>query len=261
MKIHPQYVKQSNPLQLSVIQFTDTHIHSGSKTLLHGIDSSETLKSIVRHINELETPDVILLTGDLVEIPDEESYLKLRAILTELKAPVFCLPGNHDCPALMYRLMNYENIKTDKLIRGEDWQLILLNSMMPGEMYGYLDKAETVFLEKAIQDFNDGYSLVALHHHPVKVNSPWMDTMVLENADNFFQILESGHNVKIVICGHIHNELELCINDILILGTPSTNIQYTLDSQQPEYDTKLPAYRRITLGASGLIDSNITWIG
>ncbi len=66
-----------------VVQFSDIH-HKGDKPFL---------ESVVTKINAL-SPDIVCFTGDLVE--DKEFTTETLAILKNIKAPIYGIPGNHD---------------------------------------------------------------------------------------------------------------------------------------------------------------------
>ena len=51
-------------------------------------------------------PDAILVTGDIAEDQTSGAYQMLRDILEPAGCPVYCLPGNHDDPALMQEMLD-----------------------------------------------------------------------------------------------------------------------------------------------------------
>jgi len=128
MKTTYEYINQSSEHSLKIVQITDTHILATENHLLHGIDTSETLRAVIAKINQTESPDIILLTGDLVEELGEKAYYNLLSMLIELKAPVYCIPGNHDDPNIMDKIMNHKNVNSCKLLQGNDWRLVLLDT-------------------------------------------------------------------------------------------------------------------------------------
>ncbi|WP_457819658.1 metallophosphoesterase, partial [Staphylococcus aureus] len=51
----------------------------------------------IGQLNKLDPqPDVVLLTGDLVDKGTTGEYRMLRALLAPLRAPFLVIPGNHD---------------------------------------------------------------------------------------------------------------------------------------------------------------------
>ena len=136
------------------------------------------------------------MTGDLVHDPVQTAYLLLLEQLQRLDAPVFCLPGNHDDPLLMERVLNDGNVSTCKTIAINQWLVLMVNSYLAGTHAGRLDESEIQWLQKQLRVFVNHPVLIALHHHPVVINSPWMDAMMLENPQVFLQVLESFPDVR-----------------------------------------------------------------
>ena len=60
-------------------------------------------------LDEYPSPDAILMTGDLSQDFSREAYLAIRELLADVPAPVYCLPGNHDEPALMAEILGSGN--------------------------------------------------------------------------------------------------------------------------------------------------------
>src|SRR5438128_1877877 len=80
-----------------IAQITDTHIKAGGKLAYGKVDTEAALAHCVRQVNDV-TPavDVVLVTGDLVDMGQPEEYRALRALLGKLHAPCYVIPGNHD---------------------------------------------------------------------------------------------------------------------------------------------------------------------
>ena len=96
-------LEQRNAEYVRLIQFTDTHIFSDPAATFDGIDTMQSLQSVIDHARKFNwPPDAILVTGDLVHDPVEPAYQRLREMLNKTAHPVFCIPGNHDAPLLMH---------------------------------------------------------------------------------------------------------------------------------------------------------------
>ena len=78
-----------------IAQITDTHITKPGKLLMGLVDTASALERAVSSLNQLDpSPDVTVLTGDLVESGEPEEYAHLRALLAPLRMPVFAIPGS-----------------------------------------------------------------------------------------------------------------------------------------------------------------------
>ena len=90
---------------LRIVQITDLHLKVSPGSRLWGADVDAGLNAVLAHIQARDpAPDFILATGDLVG-DEPDAYDRLIAILEPLALPVYCLPGNHDFPAIMSRTL------------------------------------------------------------------------------------------------------------------------------------------------------------
>ena len=81
---------------MKIIQITDTHLMP-CKADLYKLNPSKNLEACVNSINKFHhDSDLCIITGDLTNKGDRESYLDLRKILKKLKIPNYPLIGNHD---------------------------------------------------------------------------------------------------------------------------------------------------------------------
>jgi 3',5'-cyclic-AMP phosphodiesterase len=246
---------------IKLIQITDTHIMDDGAPSFNDFDTSESLSNIIKKIREDESNiDCVLLTGDLVHEATKSAYQKLADHLSSLTIPLFTLPGNHDVPELMEYVMGANGYDTGKSIKFGEWLIILLNTCVIGEHSGELAESELTFLRETLAANQDNPCLIALHHHPVSVNSPWMDSMILKNADDFLSVIDEFEHVRAVICGHIHQEFETKRNNVIFLGSPSTCLQFRPKSDAFAVDEKPPGYRKIELNIDGSIKTEAVYL-
>ncbi len=254
-------LKTNVPETINIIQITDTHILDVGAPSFNDYDTSASLIKVIEEIKENESDtDLILLTGDLVHEPTETSYQKLADYLSVLTIPILCIPGNHDDPGLMNYIMGANGYDTGKLISSGRWLIILLNTCLIGEHSGELSDTELDFLRSSLESNLDNHCLIALHHHPVSISSSWMDAMDLINAEEFLNIVDDFDHVRAIIWGHIHQEFELDRNNVKLLGTPSTCLQFKPESDVFAVDEKPPAYRKLMLKNDGTVDSSLIYL-
>ena len=246
---------------ISIVQITDTHILAEDATLFHEYDTSASLNNVIKQIKNVEQDtDLVLLTGDLVHEPTKASYQKLADSLSSLTAPLYCLPGNHDNPETMQYIMGTNGVDASKLVKLGNWLLILLNSHVTGEHSGLLSEDELSFLHNSLHKYSDLHCLIALHHQPVSINSSWMDSMNLRNANAFFKIIDQFKQVKAIIWGHIHQEFEAKRDNVMLFGTPSTCLQFQPGADTFKIDDKPPAYRNLMLVSDGTIKTRVVYL-
>ncbi len=246
---------------LVLIQITDLHIFTNNEDEFAGVNTSRSLLAVLALIEE-NFPDfnIMLATGDLVQDSEQAAYKNVLEILKQVKQPVYCLPGNHDDPELMKNMFDQNknsNIHVTRQLQLERWEIVFLNSYKPSTHNGYLSKQELVALQEGLERTTDLNVLICLHHHPVSIKSKWMDSMMLENPDDFFDILDKHDHVKGIIWGHIHQEFSEKRKGVLMLGSPSTCAQFLPGAKEFGTDDQQPGYRWLKLKEDGSIETGI----
>lgn len=254
----PMKIRTADPDGTCVLQITDTHISAEPGPRFDGVDTTATLAVVLDAIRaHVRTPDLLLLTGDLVDEPSPKAYGRLRTQLADLPWPVACLPGNHDDPAMLRREMPGGNIHVPGIVDAGHWRIVLLDDWIPDSSCGRLSTAELGRLEKALREARGAPTIVAVHHPPVSTGSPWMDEMGLENPEELFAVLDRFDNVQGLVFGHIHQEFEMQRGGAFLLGTPSTCVQFMPGALEYVVDRRLPGYRELRLCPAGDFTSSI----
>lgn len=246
---------------VKILQLTDTHLFADPQESFDGMNTFESLNLVInlaRHNHW--PPEAILLTGDLVHEPVAEAYTLLRRVLAGIEVPVYCIPGNHDDPALMRAVLPHQNITLVKQIFFKDWLVIFLNTYIPNSHAGWLAQSELEFLDRCLQSHPGRPTLICLHHPPVSIDSSWMDAMALQNPQDLFTILDCYNEVRCLLWGHIHQQFETQRNDIHLLGSPSTCIQFKPQTDHYIRDELEAGYRWLVLHEGGSIDTGINRI-
>ena len=245
---------------VDLIQLTDLHIAPGNDAMW-GLDTFASFDRAAAEALEAETSaQLMLLTGDLAQDPVPETYARIRERLKECPVPVYRLPGNHDEPALMHRLLDGGAFRSENCLRQSLWQLILLDSTQPASPAGRLAASELERLGRLLDERPDLHALVCLHHNPVPVNSRWLDTMTVANADDLFTVLDARPQVRGVLFGHVHQEFETRRGGVVYLGSPSTCVQFKRHSPEFALTEMPPGYRHLRLLADGTIESRVHYI-
>ena len=244
---------------LSILQVTDLHILPHSDDLFLGINTEHYFDNVLNLAFSREPKiDLILLTGDLAQDPTADSYQRILNRIESTQTPCICLPGNHDNFQLMQRIFNTEWVSCQKQNLFENWQIINLNSQIINETGGHLPNEELRLLEKFLNEQPDLNTLIAVHHHCISTQSTWLDTMQITNSAEFLDIIKQFPKVKIVTTGHIHQEMNVINDGVLILGTPSTCFQFKPKNHDFSLDTTMPGYRVINLYDNGKFETEVT---
>jgi Icc protein len=138
------------------------------------------------------------------------------------------------------------------------WRVVMLDTLVAGSVYGMLRSDQLDLLDQALSEASAHHHLICLHHHPVSIGSRWMDTIGLRNPDALFEVLDRHSNVRALLWGHIHQEFDHWRNDLRLLASPSTGVQFTPQSEDFQVDSAAPGYRWLRLYADGRLDTEVS---
>lgn len=245
-----------------LVQITDTHLNEPEDGHLLGMQTLHSLQCVLDRVRtEQSHLDALLVTGDLSQDGSLQSYQHLQKALTAFSCPSFWLEGNHDNPAHLNRMVDPQqsgNQHLERLIHTPHWQIIMLNSQVPGKVYGHLADDQLQLLEQALSQQPQRHTLVCFHHHPVEMDCDWIDGIGINNAADFWQVIDRHDNVRAVLWGHVHQDSDRMRGDVRLLSTPSTCVQFEPHTHNFSVDHRAPGYRQLTLHADGRIDTVVS---
>ncbi|PCJ24369.1 MAG: 3',5'-cyclic-AMP phosphodiesterase [SAR86 cluster bacterium] len=248
-----------NPI--NIVQITDTHLYGKSAGTLLKMNTRETLGHVLNLVIEDESDiDLVLATGDITQDASDEAYNNFLEAISNLDAPFRWIPGNHDNAAVMDRIAEGTDAG-EKVVQINNWNIILLDTSILGQVHGKLSATELEFLESSLQaadiDASIDHCLVCLHHNPVPGSAGWMKDIGLQNGPKFFEVVKKFEKVRCVLYGHIHQELDFIHQDVRCLCSPSTCIQFKPKVMNFSLDKVNPGYRTLKLFADGKVESKV----
>ena len=248
----PQYRKETRLLQI-----TDCHLFAEVNNSLLVINTFDSFNAVLAQIKQNDTQfDYAVFTGDLSQDQSAESYQHVAKEIKNWQQPSFWLPGNHDDIPNMQQAFSPFNIDwPEHAILGDMWQMVTINSQVLDCPHGYINHEQLQRLSSILNQYNNLFTIVFLHHHPLLSGSHWLDQHCLHNRDEFWQVLSAFPQVKAVVCGHIHQDLDMEHQGVRVLATPSTCIQFLPNSKDFVLDEKAPGWREITLLEDGSIET------
>ena len=242
---------------IRVIQFTDPHLFGDPAGTLRGVNTHETLERILTDASgHLAMCDAILVTGDLVQ-DDPAGYEHFKRLFARYGKPVLCIPGNHDLVPEMRQSLAGPPFELDGPADIGAWRIVLLDSVVPNQAGGRISVEMLTKLDEELGRARQRHAMVCLHHHPVLMQSRWLDSVGLSNADEFWSVIDSHPQVRAVVWGHVHQNFESARRGVRLLATPSTCAQFQPRSDQFVIDDQPPAYRLLTLHSNGAIDTGV----
>jgi Icc protein len=234
-----------------VAQITDLHIKRPGEIAYGIVDTAAALTRCVAHLNALRPrPDVVVISGDLVDSGADEEYEHLERLLAPLDLPVVAIPGNHDTRESMRRAFPRQPYAAPSgamnfgmAVGGLD--LILLDSSVPGAPHGLLEDATLVWLDQTLASSSSRPAFIFLHHPPFRAGIWHMDRQNLQSAGAFADILRRHSRVRMLSAGHVHRAATTRFAGIPATICPAPNHAVALDLaelQSPSFVLEPPAF-------------------
>ena len=206
--------------------------------------AAEGFKAAITEVNALK-PDFVITGGDLimdalgVSYGRADSLYGLYAELAEnFNMPVYNTMGNHEVfgiyeksgvgpyhPEYKYGMYEKRLGKTYYSFDHEGWHFIILNSVMETgdrKYIGMIDEEQMAWISNDLLEVDPKTPIVISTHIPFITvftqilygeYAPEYHGLVVENARQVLDLFE-GHNLKIVLQGHLHY-----LEDIEVNGT------------------------------------------
>jgi len=236
-------------MTLRVVQLSDCHVAADPGEAYRGVNARANLLALLEPVRQWR-PDLVLATGDLSEDGSAGSYGWLAEQFHSLATPVLALPGNHDDPVALKHHFPATAFEAPLVLHGESWLVVLLNTAAAGEISGRLGSARLDALDQVLGG-NPKPTLIALHHQPLEIGSPWIDRYPLLDPADFWQVLDRHPQVRLVIWGHVHQDCSFERGGVIGLGSPSTASNSLPERECFTHDPTGPACRWLKLETDG----------
>jgi Icc protein len=242
-----------------LLQFSDPHLMADPHATLRGVPTLASMRRVLAHAGGRRLNiDALVCTGDIVN-DEPDGYAHFARELSNFGKPVYCIPGNHDDPVRLRGALARPPFQVGGFADLGPWRIVLVDSCVPGQARGRVSGAELAALDAALRGAAR-YAIVFVHHHPVSMASRWLDAVGIENADDFFGVLDAHAQLRAVNWGHVHQCFDSRRRGVRLLATPSTCAQFLPQANEFAVDARPPAYRRLTLQADGTLDTEVVWV-
>jgi 3',5'-cyclic AMP phosphodiesterase CpdA len=216
-------------------QISDPHVVPPGQLAYGRIDTPAMLERCVRKVCALpRTPDVVVVTGDLVDHGTAEEYGLLSELLAPLPMPVYLAVGNHDDRAQLGRAFpRFAELASPEgfvqyVVDDFAVRLVVLDTVIPGAPGGELCARRLAWLDRVL-DASRRPTVIAQHHPPFATGLTIMDRMGLLNpADEAAVVSRYGH-VERIISGHFHRTVHARFAGTIASVCPSSAHQLALD--------------------------------
>ena len=246
-----------DPVRL--LQISDPHLFADPYGSLRGVQSLASLKGVLADACARPNSfDAVLCSGDIVN-DDAGGYVHFASVLGALGKPVYCVPGNHDDGVRLRAALAKPPFQVGGHVDLGAWRIVLVDSCVAGPAGGHLSRRELAALDAALGSTNR-FALVCVHHHPVSMASRWLDAVGIDNADEFFAVVDAHANVRAVSWGHVHQSFDERRRGVRLLATPATCVQFLPLSNDFAVDGRPAGYRRMELQPDGTLDTEVVWL-
>ena len=157
------------------------------------------------------SPDLLILSGDLTEHGDAESYARVCDLLATFPAPILAIPGNHDdregFRTGLSRLPNLIPLPaTGPLHAVADGpiRVIGFDVTVPGDHHGLVTPDHAAWLDATLSAAPDTPTLVMMHQPPYATGIGFIDDFRCFGEDLLAQVLSRHPQAIRLIAGHVH---------------------------------------------------------
>jgi 3',5'-cyclic-AMP phosphodiesterase len=218
-----------------IVQLSDPHITVPGERPYAPVDTARALKSAVAAIAALSPrPDLLVMTGDLVQRGLPEEYAHLKALLAPLSLPILAIPGNHDERESMRTAFQGEGYlprsgALDFVVEFGGLRILGLDTLVPGKDGGRLCGERLSWVDSTLSAAPDRPSLILMHHPPFLTGIAPMDRIGLEGRQAFAEIVRRHPQTLRILCGHLHRTIDCRFAGTIAGTAPSTAHQLFLD--------------------------------
>ncbi len=247
---------------IKIIQITDLHLPEHDGDTLAGANTLNTFLYTLERIKKESLPaDLIIASGDIVQnATSSHGYESFRNIIEPLGIKTLVIPGNHDNANILKNTFKKGIVSYCQHYIMENWLFIMLDSSIPHAVNGHLKPEELDEVDRLLTKYPNHHALIAMHHQPMPIGCRWLDICsngAIDNGDALFDIVEKHANAKIVTWGHVHQDFISSRNNVHLLGTPSTCIQFKPRQVDFCLDRVPPGYRWFELEENGSITTGV----
>ena len=224
-----------------VVQITDPHIFAAGQLMEGRVDTAEGLREALGLAQGLQ-PDLILMTGDLVNDGQPEQYAQLRSLIQSVEVPLILVAGNHDDRPLLRALIAdlphaVEPLPEDgsgrleydyrELLSAGGPRIIVVDTVVAGRHDGHISDEQIAALVERLE--SGERTLIAQHHPPYTSGIGFMDAYGLAGGQRELESLRAVPGVMGVVTGHLHRHAVHHDGSITVVTAPSSAAQVALD--------------------------------
>lgn len=217
-----------------IAQMTDMHIGFEPEAMPEELNRVRFRDTLTRLLKQPNTPDMLVLSGDITDRGDLESFERTAELLGDLPFPVHVMMGNHDSrEGLLHAFPDTpsEGGFLHRAFMADGLLVVLLDTYEPGRHGGAFCDARRDWLAGVLAAHAGVPTLIFMHHPPVVSGVAWMDPRRDEPwiANVAAALAGFEDQVQAIHCGHLHRPLVARFCGIPVAVTPAVAPLVSLD--------------------------------
>jgi 3',5'-cyclic-AMP phosphodiesterase len=210
-----------------IAQMTDIHVGFAPEEHPEELNLTRFRATLQRLIHGPNRPDMLVLSGDITDHGDAESFAKTATLLAECPFPILPMVGNHDSREGLLGAFPQVVPAEDGFLHyvieaGMGLRVICLDTLEDGRHGGAFCDVRARWLATRLTEAPDAPTLIFMHHPPVVAGIDWMDPAPREPwMEQLREVLEGQSQVQAIHCGHLHRPITTRFAGIPLGVTPS----------------------------------------
>ncbi len=218
-----------------IAHLSDPHVRPEGELYQGVVDSNAQFAAAIAHVNALDSrPDLVLLSGDLVDHGHADEYRMLARLLADLAIPVLAIPGNHD-----------ERDAFRTAFTGRSWlpasgpinyvadyqgpvRIVALDVTLPGLHHGVVSEEGAAWLDRVLAAEPARPTIVMMHQPPFDTGIPYMDPYSCREGQRLATVVARHPQVERILCGHVHRVMQMRFGGTTLCTAPSTTTAIAL---------------------------------
>lgn len=183
-------------------------------------------------------PDLLILSGDIAEHGDAESYALARDLLARMPCPVLAIPGNHDdregFRAGLTCLPNLTRLTASgplHAVAEGPVRVVGLDVTVPGDHHGLVTAEHADWLDRTLSTAPERPTLIVMHQPPFATGIGFIDDYRCFGDALLEQVLVRHPQVIRLLAGHAHRHILTSVAGRPALTAPATSTSIALRLQ------------------------------
>ena len=232
-----------------IAQMTDIHVGFAPDDEPEELNLVRFRATLARLMEGPNVPAMLVLSGDITDHGDHESFAKTAALLKDCPFPIVPIVGNHDSRGGLLgafpQVAPADGGFLHYVIEAPlGLRIICLDTLEDGRHGGAFCEARARWLADRLAEAPTQPTLIFMHHPPVVAGIDWMDPAPDEAwILRLREVLTGQRQVLAIHCGHLHRQITTNFAGIPLGVTPSVAPLVAMDLSP--IDSKVPDGREL----------------